>query len=63
MRQAGCTGLGVLAALLCLAGATAPGAGGADGKVSVEGISYERLGKLVRGLRGKVVVVSFWAQY
>jgi hypothetical protein len=30
------------------------------GKVALRTISYAELGKLVRGLRGKVVVVDFW---
>ena len=47
MRQASRTGLGMLAALLCLAGAAAPAADGPANKVPVEPISYENLGKLV----------------
>lgn len=32
-------------------------------KVSVEKIKYADLGKLIRGLKGKVVLVDFWAEY
>jgi hypothetical protein len=31
--------------------------------VTLKTASYDELGRLVRGLRGKVVVVDFWAHY
>jgi thiol-disulfide isomerase/thioredoxin len=55
MRRAG--GL-ILIAGLCLASAAAPAP---EGKVPVEPIGYDSLGKLVRSLHGKVVLVNFWA--
>ena len=33
------------------------------GKVELPTVSYPELGKMVRALRGKVVVVYFWASY
>ena len=41
---------------------TAVGAGSA-GAPSAQVISYGELGKFIRGLKGKVVVVDFWADY
>jgi hypothetical protein len=49
-------GIGLLAALL------APPAGRAqDAKVEVKAVDYAGLGKAVKGLKGKIVVVDFWA--
>jgi hypothetical protein len=48
--------------ILMLAGAAAPGQG-TDGKVALKTVSYAELGKMVRDLKGKVVVVDFWAEY
>jgi hypothetical protein len=33
------------------------------GKAELPTVSYPELGKMVRSLRGKVVVVYFWADY
>ena len=33
------------------------------GKVSLHDVKYDDLGKLVRSLKGKVVVVDFWGEY
>jgi hypothetical protein len=56
--------LGGLLPALLLAGAAGPGAGQpADGKVAVRTVKYAELGKLIRGLKGKVVVVDFWADF
>jgi thiol-disulfide isomerase/thioredoxin len=34
-----------------------------DDRICVQSVSYEGLGQLVRGLKGKVVVVDFWADF
>ena len=34
-----------------------------DGAVSVRKLKYADLGKLVRGLKGKVVLVEYWAEF
>jgi hypothetical protein len=52
-------GVGVLA--VAMAALAAPGRGqNAADKVTVQTMSYTELGKLVRSLKGKVVVVDFW---
>jgi thiol-disulfide isomerase/thioredoxin len=53
--------LGCLA-LALTASAAPPGATG-DGKVTLKAITYPELGKAIRGLTGKVVVVDFWASW
>jgi hypothetical protein len=56
--------LGALLFSLMLGAATAPSAGqAAGGKVTLQDIKYADLGKLIRSLKGKVVVVDFWAFY
>jgi hypothetical protein len=54
-----------LAALLLglagLAGAAPTADKPAGDKVTLKKMTYAELGKLVRGLKGKVVVVDFWA--
>jgi hypothetical protein len=53
-------------ALLLVMGliAAAPTSGqSTDGKITARPITYADLGKLVRGYRGKVVVVDFWSVY
>jgi hypothetical protein len=53
-------GGGLLA--VAMAALAAPGAGQAPAdKVDLRTMSYAELGKLVRSLKGKVVVVDFWA--
>jgi hypothetical protein len=32
-------------------------------EITLKTASYDELGRLIRGLRGKVVVVDFWAHY
>lgn len=49
------TGMVLLAAAAGLVGAPEPG--------DMPTVSYADLGKLVRGQRGKVTVVYFWANY
>jgi hypothetical protein len=49
----------VLAAVLVTAAAT----GAQTGVPAARFITYGELGKFVRGLKGKVVVVDFWADY
>ena len=34
-----------------------------DGKVTVQDIKYDDLGKLIRANKGKVIVVDFWGEY
>ncbi len=50
-----------LAALATLA--ASPAAEQSSDDVTLKNVSYAELGQLVRGLRGKVVVVDFWAHY
>ena len=46
---------------VAMAAVAAPGAGqSAADKVTLQTMSYAELGKLVRSLKGKVVVVDFW---
>jgi len=58
---------GSLAALLLamgLAAVAAPTSGQSpDSKISARSITYADLGRLVRGYKGKVVVVDFWSVY
>jgi thiol-disulfide isomerase/thioredoxin len=35
----------------------------ADGKVTLQDLKYDELGKLIRANKGKVIVVDFWADY
>lgn len=58
-----CVKRGALAALLLgmsVAGTAAPSS---DDKISARPATYADLSKLVRGHRGKVVVVDFWSTY
>ncbi len=59
------TKYGALAGLfLVIAGVTAPTLGqGTDDKVTLKTVTYADLGKMVRDLKGKVVVVDFWGEY
>jgi hypothetical protein len=52
-----------LGALLCslMLGASATLSAGE--KVTLQDIKYADLGKLIRSLKGKVVIVDFWAFY
>jgi hypothetical protein len=58
MRYARWGGLGGLVIAMAAATAAEPAGG-----VSVKVLTYDQLGRMVRGLRGKVVVVDFWANY
>jgi hypothetical protein len=42
---------------------TAAGTLGQPGKDPLKTVSYSELGQMVRGLKGKVGVVYFWADY
>jgi hypothetical protein len=54
--------VGSLLLVILAAGGAMPGrAQKADDKVTAKLVSYADLGKYVRGLKGKVVVVDFWA--
>ena len=56
--------LGGLLAALTVAGMAFPVAGQPAGdQVVVRDVTYAALGKLIRGYKGKVVVVDFWADY
>jgi hypothetical protein len=59
------TKYGALAGLfLVIAGVAAPTLGqGAGDKVGLKTVTYAELGKMVRDLKGKVVVVDFWGEY
>ena len=56
--------LGSLLATLAVAGAAVPTAGQPAGdKVEVRAVTYPELGKMIRGYKGKVVVVDFWGEF
>jgi hypothetical protein len=55
--------LGVLAVFLALGAAAAPEPAATDSQATVRDIKYDDLGKLIRGYKGKVVVVDFWGEY
>jgi len=52
-----------LAAFLALGAAAAPEPAATDAQVTLRDIKYDDLGKMVRGYKGKVVVVDFWGEY
>jgi hypothetical protein len=52
-------GGGLLAVAMAALAAPSPGQNAAD-KVTLQTMTYADLGKLVRSLKGKVVVVDFW---
>jgi hypothetical protein len=54
--------LGTLAVFLALGAAAAPEPAATDAQVTLRDIKYDDLGKLVRGYKGKVVVVDFWRE-
>jgi hypothetical protein len=51
------------AVLLALGAALASPTPAADEKIAAKPVTYTELGKLVRGYKGKVVVVDFWSVY
>jgi hypothetical protein len=53
----------VFAVLLSPAARPAPEPPQADGKVTLQDITYDDLGKLIRSHKGKVIVVDFWGEY
>ncbi len=56
--------LGGILLTLGLIGAGLPASGRpADAKVTLRSVKYAELAKEIRGLKGKVVLVDFWAQY
>jgi hypothetical protein len=59
MRKARHAALAGLVLALATAAAAPPGAGSTAARV----VTYDDLGRLVRGYRGQVVVVDFWADY
>jgi hypothetical protein len=53
-----------IGALVLFACTSAPLAGQqADSEVTLKAVKYSELGGIVRQLKGKVVVVDFWADY
>jgi hypothetical protein len=55
---------GTLTLALAVAGTAAPEASGpTDEGVTLKPVKYADLCKLVRGLKGKVVVLDVWAEY
>ena len=55
---------GTLTLALAVAGSAAPRAGGpADPEIALKPVKYSDLCQLVRGQKGKVVIVDFWAEY
>lgn len=51
------------AVFLALGAALASPAPAANEKIAAKPVTYTELGKLVRGYKGKVVVVDFWSVY
>jgi hypothetical protein len=50
----------LLALLALVPAALAPAQEKSNGKVAVSLAKYDRLGEIVRQLKGKVVIVDFW---
>jgi hypothetical protein len=44
-------------------GNAAPEPPQAEGKVTLQDITYDDLGKVIRSHKGKVIVVDFWGEY
>jgi hypothetical protein len=62
MRRLARLSSGLIALCLASAGAGAPERS-AGGEVTLRPVKYAELGKIVRGYRGKVVLVDYWADY
>jgi thiol-disulfide isomerase/thioredoxin len=64
MRRSMRIAASILALLLAVAGTGAPLSGEpAETGVALRPIKYSELGKMIRGFKGKVVLVDFWAEY
>jgi hypothetical protein len=50
-------------ALMSVLAASALGAAPADDAVALKTVKYADLGRTVRDLQGKIVVVDFWGEY
>ncbi|HBI44564.1 MAG TPA: hypothetical protein DDY78_17200 [Planctomycetales bacterium] len=50
-------------ALLVLLAATPLGAAPADDAVALKTVKYADLGRTIRDLQGKIVVVDFWGEF
>ena len=50
-------------ALLALLAATTPGAAPANDAVALKTVKYADLGRTIRDLQGKIVVVDFWGEF
>lgn len=62
MRPLTLPGASLLLLALAIAGtATAPPDEPVD--ITLRPVKYSELGKMIRGLRGQVVIVDFWAEY
>jgi hypothetical protein len=55
--------IGGMVGLLLAVGVAATAPGDASDETAAKAVGYADLGKVVRGHRGKVVVVDFWANY
>jgi hypothetical protein len=50
-------------ALLTLLAAASIGAASTDDSVTLKTVKYDELGRTVRDLQGKIVVVDFWGEF
>jgi len=50
-------------ALVAVLAATALGAAPPDDSVTLKTVKYAELGRTIRDLQGKIVVVDFWGEY
>ena len=50
-------------ALFSVLAATVLGAAPADDSVTLKTVKYDELGRTVRELQGKIVVVDFWGEF
>jgi hypothetical protein len=63
MRRSTRTAAGILTLSLAVAAAPVPAGPPAGGEVTLRPVKYADLAGVVRGLKGKVVVVDFWADF
>jgi hypothetical protein len=59
MRRTTYSAASLLALLLCAGNTQSE----PSSEIALRPIKYSELGKMVRALKGKVVVVDFWAEY